>query len=536
MAKTRKLTISLLKTEVSDPQSVVPADQPVKKFRLGDNGELGTLYLKRAEPKDAIWIDFFAQHISPTEFNQVCSAGGLLVREHLGRIFAITFGNSGQFLLPKDLCEERFGLRIALNSIDKQAVKSIDRNRIDTIARQSREQTSQKAEFRDFFIDTDRDLLGAVTGNPEDESFGDWITGKDSVTIKTEVSLETLPTLLEQLFDKYKDNSYQTKFPWVDNLAPIRDATLPHELDAILIERMNEPNGTNNVWMAVPEIMNWNNLAGFRFRGRHSKELSHDIHLNDFRKSLKPNEPITIDLLKSRRIDWADGNNIMQKGWSAYECLYAEVEHCGSTFLLSDRKWYRAQPDFVQRVDESFSSIPDYSFQFPPYDKDSEAAYLIELGERFPEKYSVFDRQNLQHGGDRSKIEYCDLLSTQKDLIHVKHYHQSAPLSHLFAQGLVSGELFQLDAEFRRKLNEKLPDGRKLANTLVRPSDKEYAVVFAIISDRPGPLKLPLFSRLTLKHATERLKLCGFRVFKAKIPVSETYALRKKLIARSQRA
>ena len=121
-------------------------------------------------------------------------------------------------------------------------------------------------------------------------------------------------------------------------------------------------------------------------------------------------------------------------------------------------------------------------------------------------------------------------------MIHVKHYSQAAPLSHLFAQGLVSGELFQSDKNFRRKLNDKLPEGRKLANLSDRPADKEYGVVFAIISDRPGPLHIPFFSRLTLRHAAKRLELYGFRVAKTKIAVTEAHAITKKIRAKAKHA
>jgi hypothetical protein len=49
-------------------------------------------------------------------------------------------------------------------------------------------------------------------------------------------------------------------------------------------------------------------------------------------------------------------------------------------------------------------------------------------------------------------------------------------------------------------------------------------VVFAVIGDRPGPLFLPFFSRLNLKHAVRRLDGYGFRLARAKILVKDTRA------------
>ena len=56
-----------------------------------------------------------------------------------------------------------------------------------------------------------------------------------------------------------------------------------------------------------------------------------------------------------------------------------------------------------------------------------------------------------------SSKEFCDLYTVDKDICHVKKYGQSGVLSHLFAQGVVSGELFRSDIKFRQKVNQKLP-------------------------------------------------------------------------------
>ncbi len=50
------------------------------------------------------------------------------------------------------------------------------------------------------------------------------------------------------------------------------------------------------------------------------------------------------------------------------------------------------------------------------------------------------DKKNIPYGGGYSRIEFCDLFSKSKQMIHVKRYGGSSVLSHLFNQGLVSGE------------------------------------------------------------------------------------------------
>ena len=101
-------------------------------------------------------------------------------------------------------------------------------------------------------------------------------------------------------------------------------------------------------------------------------------------------------------------------------------------------------------------------------------------------------------------------------------------MSHLFAQGLISGELFLTDLDFRKKVNKELPSNFQLQDATKRPGQGEYRVVFAVISDVPGELVLPFFSRLNLKHAARRLEAYGYRVERAKVEVDEILSKLKK--------
>jgi uncharacterized protein (TIGR04141 family) len=116
----------------------------------------------------------------------------------------------------------------------------------------------------------------------------------------------------------------------------------------------------------------------------------------------------------------------------------------------------------------------------------------------------------------------------RRDIVHVKRYGAASVLSHLFSQGLISGELFQTDVEFRRLVNAELPEDHRFHDINPRPPTDEYQVVFAVISDVPGDLSLPFFSRLNLKHAVRRLTGYGYRVSIAKIPVDDMYRLRER--------
>ena len=94
-------------------------------------------------------------------------------------------------------------------------------------------------------------------------------------------------------------------------------------------------------------------------------------------------------------------------------------------------------------------------------------------------------------------------------------------LSHLFAQGTNSGELFQTQADFRASVNKLLPKTHPFADSSTLPAYEEYQVVFAVVSDSTGDkLAIPFFARLNLRSAIRRLSGYGYRVAIAKIAVN----------------
>lgn len=155
------------------------------------------------------------------------------------------------------------------------------------------------------------------------------------------------------------------------------------------------------------------------------------------------------------------------------------------------------------------------------YDDETEAAYNKRVAESDPSEFALLDANNISLPDAASPIEPCDLYRHEKELIHVKRYGGSSALSHLFNQGLVSGELLQREMLFRSKFNEKLPKNLQIDGIEKIPDRKEYTVVYAIISEQEEGLSVPFFSKISLKHAVSRLEAFGFDVRLAKIPVSD---------------
>ena len=174
---------------------------------------------------------------------------------------------------------------------------------------------------------------------------------------------------------------------------------------------------------------------------------------------------------------------------------------------------------FADRVVVDFKSMPLSDTPLLPYAHANEGRYNEAAAEALQGAFCM-DRKMIYHGGGRSSIEFCDILTADKQLIHVKHYSGSAQLSHLFSQGIVSGELFVQDADFRQKVNDKLPASLKLSQPEMRPEPRDYRVVFAVISKSNSSLDIPFFSKVNLRNARRRLEGYGYRVSLKKIEMT----------------
>ena len=99
----------------------------------------------------------------------------------------------------------------------------------------------------------------------------------------------------------------------------------------------------------------------------------------------------------------------------------------------------------------------------------------------------------------------------------MKIYGGSSVLSHLFNQGLVSGELFLGEELFRDAVNKKLTADCKLADIKIKPTANEYQIIFAIISSSEDNLNLPFFSKIALSNVYKRLTSLNYKVAISKI-------------------
>lgn len=509
---TNKLNVYLIKSGVTDEQIVRPG-------LLSSNIDgVGTFFGVDSQPITPNWFSSFfgAAIASPFRLLSANSKGVLLVKRTYEeeRTFAITFGH-GRFLLADGVVEERFGLKIVLNTMEDDSFRSFDRTTLGSSPRQSREQVSRGSDVSAFGLDIEQDLVRSVTAKSRDRRLGKIITGRDSLSISAKFGAHNIGTLLDICMSQYASQSYKENYDWIDQISHVKDPAKLNELNNDLVERLNKSN-YENIWMAPPDILDWVDIKDFRYGSSKKSKTTEDLDISEFMESLG-DDPITLESINSKAIIAVSSkDDSVAEQWNAFRCIYAETTLDKRVHVLNDGKWYEIAADFSDRVNIDYLSIPTADLKLPPYAHKDENAYNEFITTQI-EGACCMDQKLIQHGGGKSKIEFCDVATKDGKLIHVKRRSGSAQLSHLFSQGAVAGELYVQDSNFREKLNDKFPDTHKLGNPAQQPDPKAHEIVFAVVGGN-GSENIPFFSKVTIRNARRRLRGYGYNVSKCFVP------------------
>lgn len=522
--KVRQLAIYLIKQQYKTVAEILSTNGcESHSIPIAGHGS-GMLYVRRNAPVSPKWTELFSEFIDAGSIlvSGVSAAFSIEIDE---RFFVLTFGQGGRFLLKDDVYESRFGLLCTLNAVSVDSLRCVDVQSLDAIQSHSRIQAGQATSSDQFGLNVEQDMLKAVVGTPAKHHIGSRMSGNDSLTVSVTMRLSDLPALLKEYRDYFEAPLKADDYDWVNNIALIKSSSTTAVLNASLESQLVQRN-FKNIWLAIPEVIDWETVTGFMYTHGH-REIHTDINMEGFLKTLEPNEPITLDLMKQRKVMCADADHKeVYRHWPVYKCLYAEIDANGAKYILNDGNWFEVAVEFVKRTDKEFGQIARSAWRLPTYNDDGETEYNLRVSEILPDQFALMDdKKKIMHGGGHGQVEVCDLLSANRDLIHVKMYAKSSVLSHLFAQGFVSGQLIQIDPMFREKVKAKLP--QKFGNLIPvdqKPQQNQFTIVYAIISGDPGDLHLPFFSRVNLNNTARILKGFGYRVELLKIPVDPMHA------------
>jgi len=479
------------------------------------------IYIKNASLTPPNWVGYLSSAVDPEQIGMGRSPGAVLIITTNNAKFIVPFG-TGHHSVEDFVYEQDFGLITCLNSINPENLKALDKTSNQRSHLLNRTQAVTGGDIFDLALNTDFDLLTAITGQSINPSFGNQITGKDALNISIKNNLTELPSLLDEAYATFQKKTYKKHFWWIDKFRPERTPEIIRDLEAALIDHLINKT-IDCAWLSEPEILDWSYVSHYAYKKSGHNTLNHDcLDLEKFIAEVtETRSDLSIELLKSTRIHLVDADGKLISSHSAYRCIYAEMNFNTKLYVFQNGRWTYVSVDFEKEVNEAYQNIKKFELDFPEYEIDDkkEGDYNSRLANM--ENMISMDGNLTYHGGGHSSIEYCDVIHDKTNLIHVKRGTNSNKLSHLFNQGEVSIDLVLRDSKFREKLNEKLPDELKFEPPEKRPDRADFKVIYAVVSDREGDLNIPFFSKVRLKNVLTNIEgKLGVDVYLNKIEVS----------------
>lgn len=506
MPNKNKLSIYLIKDEFADDDNKILKGS---KTVLGKLDGIGVVYYVPSATVTPKWLDSFYCGRIPKERIYTSNARVTLiarvnVADDVKKTFAITMGY-GKYLLESDVVENDFGIKVVLNSISHDNLRKIIKTNIGGNQKTSSEQLPLASAIDEFGFDIENDLISAITGLSNDDKLTvGMMSGSDLLSLTSEVDITNLQQFLRKVYTKYCSTEYRKNFGWIDYIQRVKDARIISKLEQKTVELIKEK--SPNIWMAVPEVIEWENVAGFKYDG---EKIEPDIEIDKVVASFRSGFSQYVQLKnKSIYAISAQDNVTNYAAWRASKCLFGEVEVDGKAYCINNGYWYCVDKDFVHLVNAEYESIPVSKMEFAECEKKhtNENLYTVDFVKTKPDYMICMDKKTIYYGGGRSQVELCDILTVDNKFIHIKPYSGSSTLSHLFNQAVVSAELIRTDKEFLKKANDKIKEVTN--NKAFSVSDeKNPHVILAIISkmdvERPN---IPFFSKVALRHTMRRLK------------------------------
>ncbi|OUJ00559.1 DUF6119 family protein [Acetobacter cibinongensis] len=527
--KTRPFSIYLLKQGFNSSNALMESHSLQEAVEVAQLPEGAILYILDAQPKRPWWRDYFGvQEDLWQNFK-----GALLFLPVGRRCFALSFGQVFHHL-KDEAYEYDFGLRVTLNSLDPNELKSADMLEPGS-ARRKRTQVPISTELTYLDFDGNSEIIKSLTGKIKRE-YSDLFstaTGSASLKISMKIAPDMLTARCESLLSLYESSAYKDVFPNIQNIVPVKDPTEISRLDALLLDEFKNPNGT--VMMALPDIVDYRDDTCCRFDGPAGQSnIYPDISMEAFYNYLGVDydfSSITLKQLKSSRVVLTDLEGTCGRSYSLYRSLIFDVHPTDEQVLyhFNEGDWYKAQTNFVERL-KSYLDAKCETTNLCAYNHDeaydgkavySEGNYNAAI----PVWKSCFiclDQTDISPAGS-SNIEPCDLYSVLDDrqaksryrafLYHIKISTRSSNLSHLFNQGVNSIELIELEETSREKMKNLVTErlGVNQKDIYLKPFDHfDFKVIFGIITDKDPMAKssnLPLFSKISLMRNMQRLDL-----------------------------
>ncbi|MDO8876200.1 MAG: TIGR04141 family sporadically distributed protein [Pseudolabrys sp.] len=515
MSKSRSFSIYLLKKDFDATNALKDDHRLDDQVEAEGLPEGASLFVLDSPPRPPWWKDYFR---IDKILNQA-SKGALIFLPVDERCFALSFGHVSHNL--KDASYEYdFGLRVTLNCVDPNELKSTD-SLEPGVGRRQRTQLPVGSDLTLFDFDRDSSILRRLTGKvkTEHKELFKHATGASNLRVSSDVESAKLGALCEALFKLYESEDYKKTFPEIQNIAPVRDPSLIKGLDDKLIAALRTRDDGLN--LTVPDLINYEDNVYATFAGAGASLNYDDVFMARYYEYLDEHgvdvNALGVNELRHHSLVLTDEDRSPRERHTVYKSLIFDTAIDGTSFHLCDGNWYKVEKDYVSKI-EKYLDPYCVEIALPAYHHDSEGAYnqAVAVADN---SIVCLDEKNISPTGQHM-IEPCDLYSVLDGhavFQHVKVSTLSAKLSHLFNQGTNAIEVIRLEEEALGKLQKLIKenvDDAAYATMIAPLADQKHHVMFVIVTHKDKGQKsknLPLFSRISLMRNMKALQVRGVR-------------------------
>lgn len=471
----------------------------------------------------------------PNLHTQSCGAAYLLSVKYKNTdyIIAYTFGTA-HHRLDESIFEPRFGLRIALNSINSGDLRNMDVASLDSTTLKRRIQASRSTSVTDFGIDINQDLLTLISGKSNDVTFARAVTGRDAVTIKCAPEADFLRKKALHAIEIFKKRTYKKIYPWVDYIDVVKDSNVLSDLNSELMTELKNAalGGPTDASLSVPEISDPTTEESVSYSGagmRPGRKATFDQidiydYISEIKAGLIAGKITSTDVEGSHKISLWNQAASKPRTERVFRCLNLEVTKGGQRYILFAGNWYQVESKHAAMIESDFQSFLTKKPIFKPTKAKNERALIQQLNTR-KDLLNMDQTKINPDGAAQANIEPCDFLSRSKHLIHLKDASASSSMSHLWNQGYVSCTLLMTDGSFRDQFIKETKKREKaykrsgfsmlLPKKALIPDPKKFSVIFGVMRSRnkkDGSLDIPFFSKVAMRPALTAIKLMNFTV------------------------
>lgn len=455
----KQATIYLLLPSITEFREAIIADPSIKNFPLKPQYEIdGAFYFKDPMINTPDWYDFSSELVDGIlpDCESIYNAAALLVRIK-DRIFALTFGNGGWHLLRPTTIEEEFGKKFTMICVKPDRLKTAETYRYEGIPLKTRCQADRDSSLATLRVETEKDNLLLLGGSPEDEEIAKSLTGKDSLSARTDIKPSSLKEKLILYLEKYSGKIHQEYLKYLVAKNEEKDEQINKQLNDTLINKFQNRK-IEDIFLSPEDIIDFDMVDTFLYASSihdwaNAVSLGPDADLNLIPSMAEMTEErFKESVIAVKYID----DTVYIYRWSLFKCLSTEIEMDGNLYLLKLGKWFLLDKSKIEEINEKIRSLaenlPELGTSKP---EETEGEYNERIA-KTSVHIALMDKKLVAPSPSESPIEFCDLFTIDKKIIHVKKGTKSAMTSHLFAQGEVSAKIFVTNVKFREDLRDRV--------------------------------------------------------------------------------